>query len=804
MTTFALALCLAAAAGTPEALLAQHDLLWEVAATRWLDGIPMANGDIGALAWGDGNPLKITLDKYDAWDTYEHELTDATYADLRRFVDEGRRQEAEDLLACWRIYTEGREPTRLPLPRVEISFDKPFVWQTGRLNLTNATTRIRGTVDGEPVQLDLFVDTNRNVLVLEFEGAPAHSAHAIARWDHLGEGTRDRLRRSGFPDPTIVSDDSGGSLHMKADSGYELALAWTIRDADPSQRDVCFALLSNADADDPMSAAGDLCRHEVTTLDAARAEHAAWWRAYRDRSWLTIPDARLEALYYAEIYKLGCLSRPGKLPITLQGLWTQDGGMPPWSGDYHLDMNVQQSYWPIYAANRLELGEPLYRTFFECVPRWRKQCQDFFGFDGIWSGCAIGPKGERVFGYGTVEFWPGNAAWLAHHYWLHYRYSQDEAFLRDHALPFMELAFLTYANLLEPGDDGKLHLPLSYSPEYYEGRFDGYCSDPNGDLALIRFLTRAIIRSHAVLGTSGPTLERAQEVEANLVPFLREEPRRETRINERNYDDRLLISAGQRLDRSHRHHSHLMAIHPLGLLTLDGTEEEQALIRGSLHEISRYGTGEWTGWSYPWMSLIASRAGYGNMAWQMLDLYANAFIAPNTFHVNGDPRRYGLSMWNYEPMTLEAGLGAAAAIMEMLLQSHNECIRLFPSIPIRWHDAYFENLRAEGAFVVTAKLEDDQVLFVRILSEAGRACRVRNPFPGDETELVRLSSESTANVREPAQLSGDILEFDTEPGAVYLLYPPETQPSPEQMAPPTFPRTDLDTNFFGVKRRARF
>ena len=71
-----------------------------------------------------------------------------------------------------------------------------------------------------------------------------------------------------------------------------------------------------------------------------------------------------------------------------------DGGLPPWSGDYHLDMNVQQSYWPIYTANRLELGEPLYRTFSACIPRWREQCEKFFGFDGLWAGCAIGQSPE--------------------------------------------------------------------------------------------------------------------------------------------------------------------------------------------------------------------------------------------------------------------------------------------------------------------------------------------------------------------------------------------------------------------------
>ena len=164
-----------------------------------------------------------------------------------------------------------------------------------------------------------------------------------------------------------------------------------------------------------------------------------------------------------------------------------------------------------------------------------------------------------------------------------------------------------------------------------------------------------------------------KEVLANLTDYVQK-------------DGRLWVSAGQPLEHSHRHPSQLMAIHPLGLLNPEDGPAQKKLIEGSLLEIRTLGPWQWTGWSYPWMSLIASRAGYGNWAWQMLDTYANAFITPNTFHVNGDPRVFGVSLFAYEPMTLEAGFGAAAAVMEMLVQSHNECIRLFPAIPDRWHD----------------------------------------------------------------------------------------------------------------------
>ena len=794
MLTSLLIACTCAVGAIPDAsLLDQHDLVWEQPPQRWLDGIPLANGDIGVLVWGDGQPLKLTLDKYDAWETRERRLgpEDITYAKLRQLVADGKREEAEQCLRTEYLYPDGApRPTRLPMPRLEIDFGQPLDWQQGRLHLATATTEILANVDGAAVKINLAVHAMKNVVLIRMEGSPAQEARLRLTLDHLNDAAKETLKRWGYPPPTLTETPTSGTLHLRAPSGYEYAIAWQREvSKNSAAQQIAVAIQSTTDSAHPLEAAQQLAASAIRSASDL-ASHRQWWADYWKRSYLTIPDARLESLYYAEMYKLGCSSRPGKMPITLQGLWTLDGGMPPWAGDYHLDMNVQQSYWPIYTSNRLELGEPLYRTFSACLPRWKKQCKQFFGFEGIWSGCAIGPRGERIFGYSGVELWPGNAAWLAHHYWLHFLYSQDKKFLREQALPIMRQAFLTYANLLEPGEDGKLHIPLSYSPEWGEGGFGAYCQDPNIDIALIRFLAGAIVRAETVLGGPDPAGDRAREVLSQLTDFVQEH-------------HRLLISANTPLSHSHRHFSHLMAIYPLGVLTVDGSEAERALIRNSLHEIRVMGTGQWTGWSFPWMSLIASRAGNGNMAWQMLDLYANGFITPNTFHVNGDPRKFGASMFTYEPMTLEAGFGAAAAIMEMLLQSHHGQIRVFPTIPDRWHDAYFADLRAEGAFLVTAKLTEGQVRFVRITSEVGKACAIKNPF-GGAAELAVVGQGKDDSSVSSQTLNGDVLQFETTASTSYLLYPKGQKPTADDLQPTSFSRTKQDQNFYGLKRLPRF
>jgi alpha-L-fucosidase 2 len=780
---FAAILAVASVAAPPASFLDQHDPIWEQAPVRWLEGIPLANGHMGALIWGDGAPLKITLDKYDAWETREKPLDGLTYAKLRELVELGRREEAEQIMRTEHIYGEDPHPTRLPMPRLEVDFGGTVQWSDARLRLRDATVSQRLSVDGELLSITTRVNAENNVLSLLLEGDAASKATFSVSLEHLDAGAKDTLKRWGYPDPEVAADDSNGSFVQRTPAGLVYALAWQRIAIREDRVQFLLSIMSSNDAPDPLPAA----QAAITTFDdAAHVAHVNWWDAFWSRSYLTIPDARFEALYYIEMYKLACLSRPGGLPVTLQGLWTLDGGMPPWAGDYHLDMNVQQSYWPIYTANHLEMGEPLYRTFSDCIPRWQRQCQEFFGFDGLWSGCAIGPKGERIYGYSGVELWPGNAAWLAHHYWLHFLYSQDKAFLRDQALPMMKGCFLTYANLLESGDDGKLHIPLSYSPEYGEGGFAAYTKDPNCDLALIRFLGDSILKSNAILETEDALTTRVNDVLANLTPYVRD-------------GNKLLVSADTPLGHSHRHHSHLMAIHPLGTITRDGSDEDRAIIRDSLHEIRVKGTGEWTGWAYPWMSLIASRAGYGNMAWQMLDMYANAFIKPNTFHVNGDPRIFGVTLFDYEPMTLEAGFGSAAATMEMLLQSWGGHIRLFPSMPDRWNDAYFENLRAEGAFLVTAKLEDGEVVGALIVSAAGLPCEVVNPYREAKVIVTRLDGEQTSQA-----LEGEIVRFDTVAGRQYLLTRDGSTATTETLAPPVFKRTEMDRNFYGLKEHPRF
>ena len=764
--------------------LAQHDLIYEVAPAEWVNGIPLGNGQIGAVVWGDGATLKITLDKYDCWELRERQFPPDVFnwehfqALISRHDDERARREFRDSLRD----PDAPHPTRLPMPRLEV--DLATGQFEARLRLHDATAS--GAIGQGPTEVrwSALVHADRNLLALAVERERGAEALQVRlRTDHLSEEAAGKLKAWGYEPPEEGEKPDGCRwLRQRFPAGGEYVIAWRVTRSQPGRELLTVSIVSHNDAADPLAEALELVRG-AGEWDELHAAHAAWWREYWRRSYLAIPDAQLESLFWVETYKLGCSSRPGGLPISLQGVWSPDGQMPPWSGDYHLDSNLQQSYWPVYPANRLELGECLYETFSRCLGRWRRQCREFFGFDGLWSGCAMGPGGERIAGYHGVTFWPGNTAWLAHNYWLHWLYSRDEQFLREHAYPLMRGCLQTYLGLLEEGEDGRLHLPVGYSPEWGEGGTERYGPDPACDLALIRWLAQALLEAAETAGIDEPDAPTWREVLERLADYPQGE-------------DGIHVTAGQPLIHSHRHFSHLMAIHPLGVLNIEQGDEERDLIVRSMRHLIVTGMGQWAGHSMGPAALIAARVGLGNMAWLICQLYADAFVTPNSFHLNGDFRHFGLSRFTNTPMTIEAGFAYAAAIMEMLLQSWGGVIRLFPAMPDRWSDAYFEDLRAEGAFTVSSRLREGRVVFARIVSEAGGRCRLRNPWPG-EAAVVRGPSGEMA-------FTDETVEWATSAGDEFLVYPVNGEPSEDDMTPVVFERCEHEINWYGVKRQPRF
>jgi alpha-L-fucosidase 2 len=346
------------------------------------------------------------------------------------------------------------------------------------------------------------------------------------------------------------------------------------------------------------------------------------------------------------------------------------------------------------------------------------------------------------------------SAWSAHLFYLHWRYTMDEAFLRERAYPWARDVGTCMLALLKPDASGVLVLPLSSSPEVFDNSHRAWMQpNSNYDLMSLRMLFLSLAEMADALDRRDEAA-RWRSASDRLGPY------------HVRADGTLKLSANEDLPASHRHLSNLMGLHPFNLITAEGGPADARMIGASLAEWDGKGTKEWCGYSFSWMSALRARVGQPEEALRLLEIYAKAFILRNGFHANGDQTKSGFSNFTYRPFTLEGNFLAMHAVHEMLLQSWSPTpgmrdtgvIRIFPATSARWADASFDDLRAEGGCVVSARREDGRTTWFRIVASRAGTLRVRDNFGGRVPSWNRPGVRRVGENYEIAVTSGDAVE----------------------------------------------
>jgi alpha-L-fucosidase 2 len=415
------------------------------------------------------------------------------------------------------------------------------------------------------------------------------------------------------------------------------------------------------------------------------------------------------------LYMLASASREGGCATSLHGLWSPDSCIPPAHGFYIWDFYSQ--HWGLYTANHLEIGEVFCDHFLSILPRLKEETRSFYGWDGVFVPGFMIVDGSWIYlGHNQVLIWPGTSAWVAQAFWWQYLYNNDVEFLRLKAYPFMRECMLFYEGLLEKSDDGKYHLNVSYAPE-----FASWIRDDTLSLAVIRYLIDGLLKAVEILQNDEPHLAIWQEIAENLQAYHVD-------------GSGLMFGDGLPYTESHRHMSHLGPVYPCDSLNIDGSSEDRQLIDRTINNVILKGYGTFVGWAFVWLSAIAARAGRGQMAWWTLKQFADAFVPCNTYNLNLDWERNGISI---QPDTLcvDGNLGAVDSLNQMLVQSWGGRIRVFPACPSHWREVRFDNLRCEGGVVVSAVRSEGRTLGVRLESASGVQVRLSNPFDGSDGYL---------------------------------------------------------------------
>ena len=689
----------------------QHNLVFDTLAKRWDEGIPLGNGWLGALIWQKDNKLRMSLDRVDLWD--DRPMPEIDKLKFKWVVEKVKMNQYDSVQKIGdQPYEKYPAPTKIPGAALEFDLTKIGKVKKVSLDISNGLSVIEFE---NGIKFNNYIHATRQVGYFGFENTnedlipeliiPNYNTGNNGKAGNSVSGQS--LERLGYEKGTIKKGIDYILYHQPTwkDNYYEVLIKWY---KFPGKRIVGeWTITNNQPASLP---ALNVLLKEPTGWPS----HIDWWNDYWKRSSVSIPDSILERQYYLDMYKFGCVARSNTPPISLQAIWTADDGrLPPWKGDFHHDLNTELSYWPGYSGNHLDLTEGFTNWLWKVKDENKKWTKQYFEIDGLNVPGVTTISGKPMGGWIQYSMSPTTSAWLAQHFYWQWKYSKDKVFLKERVYPYIsEVAH--FIEQLTESDSGLRKLPLSSTPEYNDNNIRAWFLDwTNYDLALVKYLFDITREVYFFSGHENTT--RFWDNIRNNFQKL-------------NYDTSgLTIAVNQQLEHSHRHQNHLLAIHPLGLLNVEDSAQK-TIIENSLKRIEKLGTRQWVGYSFTWIASIYARAQNGDSAAINLRRFATNFVSSNSFHLNGDQKGGQYSDFTYRPFVLDGNFSFAQGIHEMLLQSHKDFIEVFPAIPKEWKNVLFKTLRAEGAFLISAKKENGVAMEVKIKAEAGGMLRIKLPF----------------------------------------------------------------------------